>query len=202
VSIDDRRNHPEFLGGYFLISEVELMDPNFFRTVVLLVSHDDEGAFGLVVNRKSDVALKDLVEGVEDTVAGDLPIFIGGPVQQEYLFVVHSGLPEAVSSGHESKAAEGVIFEPATERLIGYLNDEWSVLPDDDRPRIHLYAGYSGWGGGQLERELGEEAWLVLKASGDIVFHQNPEQGWKDALSRKGPFYRIVAETGFKPSMN
>lgn len=197
-----KQESPQFLRGHFLISEVELMDPNFFRTVVLLVSHDEEGAFGLVVNRKSEVTLKDLVEGVDDGAAGDLPIYVGGPVQQEYLFVIHSGLPESVSSGHESEAASGVIFEPATEPLISYLAEEWSALPAEDRPRLHLYAGYSGWGGGQLEHELEEEAWVVLKASGDIVFHPHPEQGWKDALSRKGPFYKIVAETGFKPSMN
>ncbi len=197
-----KQETPRYLGGHFLISEVELMDPNFFRTVVLLVSHDEEGAFGLVVNRKSEITLEDLMEGVSDTAAGDLPIFVGGPVQQEYLFVIHSGLPASVSSGHENEAAAGVIFEPATEPLITYLTEEWSELPVEDRPRLHLYAGYSGWGGGQLERELREEAWVVLKASGDIVFHPHPELGWKDALSRKGPFYKIVAETGFKPSMN
>ena len=202
MSNDEIREQPRFLGGYFLISEVELVDPNFFRTVVLLVSHDDDGAFGLVVNRKSDVTLKDLIDGMDDSAAGELPIYIGGPVQQEYLFVVHSGLPEAAGSGHESEAAEGVIFEPATESLMNYLTTEWTDTPEPERPRLHLYAGYSGWGSGQLERELREQAWVVLQASGDIVFHDNPEEGWKDALSRKGPFYRIVAETGFKPSMN
>ena len=62
--------------------------------------------------------------------------------------------------------------------------------------------GYSGWGPGQVESELKAEAWVILKATSEIVFHSDPEKGWADALARKGPLYRIILQTGFKPSMN
>lgn len=209
MSADDEREEaplegeePRFLEGFFLISEVELMDPNFYRTVVLLVKHDEEGAFGLVVNRRSNVTLKEVLDGFEDEPAKDLPIHVGGPVQQEYLFALHSGLPDELHSEHATAPADGVVFEPVTESVVGYLKEHWSNLPELDRPKIHLYAGYSGWGAGQLENELKAGAWVVLPASSDIVFYPDPAEGWRQALSRKGAFYKIVAETGFKPSMN
>lgn len=193
---------PRYLEGYFLISEVELMDPNFYRSVVLLVKHDDDGAFGLVVNRRSNVTLKEVLEGFEEGPAKDLPIHVGGPVQQEYLFALHSGFPDQLQSEHASAPADGVVFEPVTESVVDFLKHQWPNLPESERPRIHLFAGYSGWGGGQLENELKAGAWVVLRATSDIVFYPDPAEGWRQALSRKGAFYKIVAETGFKPSMN
>lgn len=193
---------PRFLEGYFLISEVELLDPNFYRSVVLLVKHDEEGAFGLVVNRRSNVTLQDVLEGFEEGPAKDLPIHVGGPVQQEYLFALHGGFPDQFQSEHASAPAEGVVFEPVTETVIDFLKTQWAGLTESARPKIHLFAGYSGWGAGQLENELKSGAWVVLPASSDIVFYPDPSEGWRQALGRKGAFYKIVAETGFKPSMN
>ncbi|HUZ17768.1 MAG TPA: YqgE/AlgH family protein [Spirochaetia bacterium] len=200
----DENTHeaPRFLEGYFLISEVELMDPNFYRTVVLLVKHDEEGAFGLVVNRRSNVTLGELVEGFEDSEARSLPIHVGGPVQQEFMFTLHSGLPDQLRSEHASTPSPGVVFEPVTESVVEYLRDEWITLPANERPKIHLFAGYSGWGAGQLEGELEAKAWVIMPATSDLVFYPNPAEGWRQALGRKGAFYKIVAETGFKPSMN
>lgn len=200
--MSDEGKRPESLEGYFIISEVELMDPNFFRTVVLIVNHNDEGAFGLVVTRKSEATLGDLVSGVEQTPAAGIPIYVGGPVQQEFLFVLHARLPEGVAGELASHPAEGVVFEPVTEQFVTYLVTEWSSMPEATRPRVHLYAGYSGWGSGQLEDEISEGAWVWHKASADIVFHPNPAEGWRHALRKKGGLYQIVAETGFKPSMN
>jgi putative transcriptional regulator len=202
-SIDPaRQKMPESLEGHFLISETDLMDPNFFRTVVLITDHNEKGAFGLVVNRKSTSSLMDVLPGFSETDAGTIPIFVGGPVQQEYLFVLHSGLPEGTQNEHAETPTPGVIFEPATEPLIDYLQSNWPSILPDDRPRLHFYAGYSGWAPGQLEDEISYGAWYVHKATADIVFHADPEQGWRDALSRKGEIYRIIAETGYRPSLN
>lgn len=192
----------EFLKGYFLISEADLMDPNFYRTVVLMVEHNDEGAFGLVVNRKSQANLSDIVEGFDENPAGNIPVYLGGPVQQEFLFTLHSIIPEYGMSEHTAEPVNGVIFEPLTNNLVKYLENEWSSIPPDEWPKIHIFAGYSGWGPGQLERELKEKSWVTHKASTDIVFYPNPERGWTEALSKKGGLYKIIGETGFKPSMN
>ena len=197
-----RQQIPASLEGYFLISETDLMDPNFFRSVVLIADHNEQGAFGLVVNRKSTAQLLDVLPGFSEHDAGVIPIYVGGPVQQEYLFVLHSGLPHGTQNEHAEKPAPGVIFEPATEPLVEYLQQNWPAIPHDDRPKLHLYAGYSGWGPGQLEAEIRHGAWYFHKATADIVFHPEPEQGWTEALSRKGEIYRIIAETGYRPSTN
>jgi putative transcriptional regulator len=193
---------PRFLAGHFLISEIDLKDPNFRRTVVLMITHDEQGAFGLVVNRPSRFTLGDLVEGMAGSPAAAIPVFIGGPVQQEVLFLLHEEFP-----GHPIDAAlgqpiEGVMSEPATLSLIEFLKTEWSELPEAGRPAVRLYAGYSGWGSGQLENELRLESWLVMKATREIIFRPDAGGAWEDAFARKGPLHRIILETGFKPSMN
>jgi putative transcriptional regulator len=193
---------PRYLGGHFLISDITLMDPNFYRSVVLMITHDDTGAFGLVVNNPSKFTLREVVEETESFSAGDIPVYIGGPVQQEFLFLMHAAFPDVPEEDDKEQPAEGVIFEPATQPMIDYLKGPWGELSEEDRPAVRLYAGYSGWGPGQLEGELKAEAWLVVKATRDIVFHHNPAEGWADAFVRKGPLYRIILQTGFKPSLN
>jgi putative transcriptional regulator len=193
---------PPFLAGYFLISGIQLLDPNFFRTVVLMVQHGDDGAFGLVVNRPSERNLGAVLPDIGGGDALDIPVYIGGPVQQDYLFVLHSGLPDTVQSGMAVKPVPGVIFEPATKDLVRFLAEEWAALPGEDRPKIRLYAGYSGWAPGQLERELREHSWFTHLAQENIVFHPDPETAWKAALSEKGGYFKFVAETGNMPSIN
>ena len=193
---------PHYLGGHFLISDITLMDPNFYRSVVLMITHDDTGAFGLVVNNPSKFTLGEVVEETESHPAGSIPVYIGGPVQQEFLFMLHAAFPDTTEEDDREQPVDGVVFEPATQPLIDYLKGAWGELPEEDRPAVRLYAGYSGWGPGQLEGELKAEAWLIVKATQDIIFHQNPAQGWADAFGRKGPLYRIILQTGFKPSLN
>ncbi len=202
MSSESNMTEPRYLSGYFLIASVNLLDPNFVRTVVLLIQHNDEGAFGLVLNRPSGKELNDVLpESLEGAVL-HVPVYIGGPVQQDYLFVLHSGLENKLLNPNATSPIPGVFFEPATKQLISYLIDEWNITPLEDRPKLRLYAGYSGWGPGQLERELRENSWFVVPGHQSIVFHPEPENAWKDALSRKGKYYRFVAETGYMPSIN
>lgn len=198
----DRDGAGEDLSGYFLISEIGLMDPNFYRSVVLMITHDDKGAFGLVVNRPSKLTLGDLVEGMGKSPAASIPVYVGGPLQQDFLFVLHTEFATGSAGGNEKRPVDGVVFEPMTQSAVDYLREGWSALPEAQRPAVRLYAGYSGWGPGQLEGELKSEAWVVLRATEEIIFHPNPAEGWADALGRKGPLYQIILQTGFKPSMN
>ncbi len=191
---------PRFLTGHFLISSVHLVDPNFYRTVVLLVQHGTDGAFGLVVNRSSERTLSSVLPDVGDGV--DIPLYIGGPVQQDYLFILHGGLPPKVQSEAAASPAPGVFFEPATKGLIAYFAEDWISLSKKEKPKLRMFAGYSGWGPGQLEREIREHSWFILRAREDLVFQSDPEGIWRDALSKKGKYYRFVAETGSMPSVN
>ncbi len=197
---DDRG--PRWLEGHFLISEADLSDPNFHRTVVLIINHNADGAFGLVVNRKLPVTLGEAVPDLASTPVAGVALFYGGPVQPQFLFCLHSGLPEGVRSPHASAPVENVLFEPLVSSLTGFLVETWGGLEENDRPPIRLYAGYSGWAPGQLESELDRSSWIVRPASAKHVFHPNPDEGWKEALSELGGIHRIVAETGFKPSLN
>jgi len=193
---------PAVLDGYFLVSETELVDPNFQRTVVLVVSHGDEGAFGLVVNRPSDVSLGEIVEDYEADPMGEATVFVGGPVEQHYLFTLHSGLPDDKQSEYAVAPTEGIVFEPDFGSLDAYLRDTWVNLPAGKRPTFNFYLGYAGWSHGQLEGEIAAGAWLVLPADPSIVFHTSPEEGWNAALRQKGGIYKVIAQTGFKPSLN
>ena len=167
-----------------------------------MIHHDEEGAFGLVVNRLLDVTLGQVLPEFGDTPAGELPIYQGGPVQPQFLFTIHSGLPQDLKSEQASSPIEHVVFEPAFPNIEKYLKDEWASLSVETRPPVHLYAGYAGWGPGQLENELKHGAWIVRPAAAKHIFSNTPGEGWRQALGELGGIHKIVAETGFKPSMN
>ena len=191
------------LTGQFLISESHLIDPNFQFTVILIVSHDTEGALGLVVNKPSSSALGDVFpEQFGDHCASHIPIFIGGPVQQEYLFLVEQGLAESQQPEGSLLVTDSVYFVPNVRPVLEYIQDSWDDIPHDMRPSLRFFAGYSGWGSGQLEAELSQDSWVVHSASSDIIFNTHPENGWRDALRKKGGVYWVMGETGSKPSMN
>ncbi|OHD72512.1 MAG: hypothetical protein A2177_10965 [Spirochaetes bacterium RBG_13_68_11] len=194
---------PRWLGGCFLVSDFDLVDPNFHRAVVLMIDHDEEGAFGLVVNRPSPFTLGEVVEGLDDSPASSIPVYVGGPVQQNALFVLHEETrADAEAEDTTEQPVEGVTFEPATQPLMDWLKSEWGELPEAERPAVRIYVGYSGWASGQLEGELETDAWVVLRATREIVFHPDPRNAWTEALARTGPLYQIILLTGFKPSMN
>ncbi|MDH5654985.1 MAG: YqgE/AlgH family protein [Spirochaetia bacterium] len=195
--------YPESLKGYFLISESNMSDPNFYQTVVLILEHNHEGAFGLVVNRCSKLTLGDVMPDYQNERGYSCPIYVGGPVQQEYIFVLHSDVPGVENSESSIKPVEGVVFEPSFRKLENYFNvDYWKTLPIEDRPDIHIFLGFSGWAPGQLENEMKQGAWVIHKASARIVFHKNPEEGWKDALRDKGGIYKIFADSKQSPHLN
>lgn len=202
MSTEKQNQSPRYLPGYFLISETELIDPNFVETVVLMIEHNDEGAFGLVVNRQTDITLGSILDKYQETSQGTLPVFVGGPVEQHFLFVLHSGLPKGFTGDHTVEVVPGLFFEPDFRLVEKYLDDEWEKTPFEDRPKIHLFGGYSGWSSGQLENELRHHSWVLLEAERGIVFHDDPTEGWSDALRKKGGIYWVVAETGTKPSLN
>ena len=198
--MSDTGGAPRWLGGCFLLSDFDLVDPNFHRAVVLMIDHDEEGAFGLVVNRPSPFTLGEVVEGLDDSPAASIPVYVGGPVQQNALFVLRD--ERAAEDAEVERPVAGVAFEPASPTMIEYLKGEWSSLPEDERPAVRMYVGYSGWAAGQLEGELAADSWVVMRATREIVFHPDPHSAWTEALARTGPLYQIILQTGFKPSMN
>lgn len=188
---------PKYLPGYLLVAESSLTDPNFSQTAVYLINHDENGAMGLVINRPSTTVLGDAVEELADTPWREEVVFVGGPVQQYFVFVLHSGLPGNKRSLAAIEAAPGVIFEPDFSVVQPALTH-----PAKPGFRTRFLVGYAGWSPGQLESELNRRDWAVIPATPDLVFSQDPLSVWKSALRRKGGMYWIAAETGYMPSIN
>ena len=174
------------LQGQLLISSPLLHDPNFRRTVVLMTHHDDEGAMGLVLSRPSEIRVADAVPDLADLPGADELVYVGGPVQPEAVVVLieHESEPELPIVGN-------VAFMPAGAEL-----DEL------DAARTRVFAGYSGWGAGQLEDELEESSWIVVPAVTDDVFAPDPDELWRTVLHRKGGKFALIATMPYDPKLN
>ena len=175
------------LRGSLLIAAPQLLDPNFRRTVVLVAEHNEEGAMGVILNRPSGMSVADAAPDLEPLVGGEAAIFAGGPVQPTAGVV----LAEVVEAG-EPIFGEVVLLPGLTE-----LAD---VIDSSDRLRV--FAGYAGWGPGQLDDELERDDWIVEPATADDVFAEDPEALWANVLIRKGGQYALLARMPDDPSLN
>ena len=174
--------------GQLLIAGPGLVDPNFQRTVVLIVEHTDEGAFGLVLNRPSESTVGEAVDELDRYVDEDDTLFIGGPVRQSALIV----LAEFEDAGQAALVA----FDD-----IGVLGDH-AGAPTPETRRGRAFAGHAGWGPGQLDTELGQGDWILERAQREDAFSQHPLALWESVLTRKGGSYALVARMPTDPSMN
>ena len=180
---------PDSLRGKLLIASPALEDPNFDRTVVLITEHGEEGAMGIVLNRPSESEVAAVIPELE-AIAGEEPIFVGGPVQPEALVVL--------GEFSDPNAAAWIVV--AGVGLVSAQTD-LEELPDSVR-RGRVYAGFSGWGPGQLEDEIDEEAWIVEAPMPAELFPEDPDTLWSDVLDRMGGEYAIVARMPEDPSLN
>lgn len=149
------------LAGSFLVAKTILQDPNFNQTVVLVLQHGKEGAFGLVVNRPADV------EGAP------FPVFSGGPCSMNGLLMLHGhGEWSTSEGGAMTEVAPGI-----------YMGDNSCVTRVTDPPegiplRFRMFTGYSGWGPDQLEGELAAGAWMIVPATGELLFNTPVDDLW------------------------
>jgi putative transcriptional regulator len=177
------------LRGKLLVASPALLDPNFARTVVLITEHTEEGAMGVVLNRPSETGVEEVAPELAAVIDGE-PIFIGGPVQPKALVVLAEFSDPDAAAWIVAADVGFVAAETAGERL------EQSVR------RGRVYAGYSGWGAGQLEAELEEEAWIVEAPLPAELFPDDPEALWHDVLERKGGQFALIARMPADPSLN
>jgi putative transcriptional regulator len=184
------------ISSSLLVAMPQLGDPNFRRSVVQLVHHDAEGAFGLVVNRKSELTAREICADHDIQWAGRDPgaVGFGGPVQQEtgWLLLGEDGPDELAGA---SPIADGIRFAPATLDALRCL------APSPPQP-LRLYLGYAGWGPGQLEAELEQDSWIVEPALPGDVFVADADGLWSDVLRRKGGPYAVLALMPPDPSLN
>jgi putative transcriptional regulator len=179
------------LKGHLLIATPALVDPNFHRSVVLILEHTAEGALGVVLNRPSGVSAADAVPDLEGVVADDDEVFVGGPVQPQAVIALaeYSDVPEGEDARLVGPIAPIDMGEDIDEMLEGVA-------------RVRLFAGYAGWSEGQLDGELDEEAWFTEPALPGDVFSDDSSTLWNRVLKRKGSRYRLVASMPEDPNLN
>lgn len=165
------------LAPSLLLSMPQLQDPNFARTVVLLCEHAPEGAFGLVLNRPTDVPASNVV-GLVPPVATDngMRLWIGGPVEPHRGWIL---LAEPPGTGEARTICEGLYLSTSPLELR-------RVLETTPQPRARVLAGYAGWGPGQLDLELQASAWLTAEVELDLIFDVEPALMWETAIRRLG----------------
>jgi putative transcriptional regulator len=177
----------ESLKGQLLIAAPVLLDPNFRRSVVLVIEHSEAGALGVVLNRPTELAVADAVPELAELDGGC--VFAGGPVQPQAVIALaeYSGPPP-----------EGAVCGPIAP--VGIESDMDTLA--EQVTRVRVYAGYSGWGEGQLDGELLEEAWFVEPALPGDVFCADADRLWNHLLERKGGPYTLLARMPEDPGMN
>jgi putative transcriptional regulator len=177
------------LKGHLLVAGPSLHDPNFRRAVVLVGEHGEEGALGVILNRTTGATVDDAVPELTALVDGADPIHVGGPVQPSAIVILAEFADPA--------RADALVLAD-----IGFLPSE--VDPDEVGAlrRARVFAGYAGWGPGQLDGELEEGSWIVEPAEPEDVFTKEPEELWSDVLRRKGGPFGVLALMPPDPSLN
>ncbi len=183
---------PTNLTHHFLIAMPGMEDGAFSRSVVYLCEHSERGALGLIINKPTDINLKNLLEKVDlslrRTDLADAPVFLGGPVQTERGFVLHDPMrsPDAVSEDNASAYAStmhipGGLLDMTTSR------DVLEALSTGAGPRrVLVTLGYSSWAEGQLESELAENSWLTVGADLAVIFDTPVDKRYDSALGLLG----------------
>jgi len=181
--------------GTLLAAGPELLDPNFMHAVVLIGEHTDQGAYGLVVNRRSAHTTRDVLS--DELALGRLPIpiWIGGPVALDTLQILHR-VPERLSGGVE--VSDGVWIGADLERLGAYAEQ----APEEFERNVRLFLGYSGWGAGQLESELVEGTWLPAPGDAERIFNDRPEALWRRVVRSLGQAAEGLDEQPPDPTWN
>ncbi|MFI7892538.1 YqgE/AlgH family protein [Streptomyces sp. CACIS-1.16CA] len=180
------------LTGRLLVAAPALTDPNFDRAVVLLLDHDEEGSLGVVLNRPTPVGVGDILASWAALTGEPDVVFQGGPVSLD------SALGVAVIPGDEGPlgwrrvhGAIGLIDLEAPPELLGPALGS-----------LRIFAGYAGWGPGQLEGELTEGAWYVVESEPGDVSSPRPEQLWRAVLRRQRSELAMIATYPDDPSLN
>lgn len=178
------------LAGRLLLAATTLQDPNFLRTVVLIGMHSEQGALGLVLNRPSAVTVGEAVPALEQMMGPLEPVYVGGPVAPAAIVM----LAEFLDPDAAGILVLGRIGLPSPEAPLESLEDATA--------RRRVYAGYAGWGEGQLDAEVEQGDWIAHDPLPDEIFSEDPGELWSRVLTRKGGKYALIARMPLDPSVN
>ena len=197
---------PEPLAGRLLVATPVIGDPNFHRSVVLLLDHGDDGTIGVVINRPTDVRLRESMPGWEGLAAAPGVVFVGGPVEQAGAIGLGRPGAEPVPEGRFGLDDEGPwspvsgMAGPAGPVATVDLTSD----PEDVRgiEVLRIFVGYAGWAPGQLDAELAQSAWIVAEAQPADLWSPDPEGLWARVLRRQGSTTAWLALHPVDPSTN
>jgi putative transcriptional regulator len=176
--------------GRLLVATPLLGDPHFNRTVVYLLEHDGGGTVGVVLNRPSHTPVGQVLPDWHDAVSGPAVVFGGGPVQPD----------GALCLGQCAPGSEGIREVVDGVSTVDPDGDVAVIAPNARRLRV--FAGHAGWAPGQLEDELREGAWWVLRGTPDDLFSEQPRAMWREVLRRQPPPLNLVSTFPADPSLN
>jgi putative transcriptional regulator len=188
----------ESLSGRLLVATPLLGDPNFRRTVILIVEDEpEEGTLGVVLNRPTEVQVGQVLESWTDLVTGPSVVFRGGPVSP------NSALALALARGDDEPLGWRSLEGSNLTSRIGLVDLEAPPeLLADGIASLRVFAGYAGWGPGQIQAEIEEGAWYVLAGEPSDAFLAEPERLWPEVLRRQGGEFAIVATYPDDPLLN
>lgn len=183
------------LAGRLLVADPQLLDPNFRRTVVLILAHGDEGALGVVLNRPAELAVARVLDRWANRAAEPDVLFTGGPVELDALIALGRAADAAATTGSEDE-----------ELLPGVGVVDLSADPDSGQEAtvaaVRIFRGYAGWEVGQLETEIERGDWHVVGAEPGDVFCERPEDLWRTVLSRQRGVLAVLATYPEHPWLN
>ena len=180
------------LQGQFLLAMPSMGDPRFLRSVVYMVAHDSEGAMGFIINKRAEgLSLGDILKDMPETVAKtgmvNLPVYVGGAVQNDRGFVLHTSDYEKTQNS-------------LSQELPIALTQSADVLVDAAHGRgpekMRLFLGYAGWGPGQIEGELQDNAWLVCDANIAEIFTSQSDDLYEKCVAAMGIDLALLSNEG------
>jgi putative transcriptional regulator len=180
------------LAGKLLVASPTLRAPEFARSVIALLEHNEEGALGLIINRPGDASLLDVVPPVADIASTPAVVFSGGPVQPEVAI--------ALGVTADGSASEG--WRPIVGPLVTVDLDYDPVLLAASLRELRVFAGYAGWSAGQLEAEIVDGAWYVVERFPGDTFADLPDRLWSQVLRRQPWPLSAVSTCPDDPTMN
>jgi len=177
--------------GHLLIAEPFMEDPYFKRSVILLTGYGKDGVFGFILNKPLEIKINDVMK---DFPEFDAPIYIGGPVDSDSLFYIHT----------QGEFIEGSIQISDKLYWSGNFNQLKKMIKNQEifPSEIKFFIGYSGWDFNQLENEIKEDSWIISKIKSNVIADMNENELWKNTLQKMGPKFSILSNFPEDPKLN
>ncbi len=177
--------------GIILIADPFLKDPSFSRSIILLCDHKEEGSFGFILNKLFPLTLNQIIENYEDL---DLPVYMGGPVEENTLHFIHN-YPQKIKGSY--KIMDGVYWGGDIEAALDLLAENKNA-----QTHFKFFVGYAGWSKNQLADELSEKSWILSTGNTSLIYSTDSEVMWKNSVKNLGEPYKMMANFPMDPTLN